>query len=200
MKPRRESRPLHRPAAPLHWGHAGGWIEAVVGSMFSGKTQELIRRLRLAAIARQKVQVFNSSLDTRYAKDHIVSHDLAKIPSQYVSKAKDIPALVKPETQVIGIDEVQFFDEEIVGVCERLADEGRRVIVAGLDQDFRGNPFPVTARIMSVAEFVTKNLAICAVCGSPANRSQRLSVSKKLIDVGAGEKYEARCRRCFVRS
>ena len=190
----------HRPAAPLHWGQAGGWIEAVVGSMFSGKTQELIRRLRLATIARQKVQVFNSSLDTRYAKDHLVSHDSARIASQYVSKAGEILARVAPDTQVIGIDEVQFFDEEIVAVCERLADEGRRVIVAGLDQDYRGVPFPVTARIMSVAEFVTKNLAICSVCGSPANRSQRLSVSKKLIDVGAGDKYEARCRRCFVRS
>ena len=190
----------HRPAAPLHRGQAGGWIEAVVGSMFSGKTQELIRRLRLATIARQKVQVFNSSLDTRYAKDHLVSHDSARIASQYVSKAGEILARVAPDTQVIGIDEVQFFDEEIVAVCERLADEGRRVIVAGLDQDYRGVPFPVTARIMSVAEFVTKNLAICSVCGSPANRSQRLSVSKKLIDVGAGDKYEARCRRCFVRS
>ena len=190
----------HRPAAPLHWGQAGGWIEAVVGSMFSGKTQELIRRLRLATIARQKVQVFNSSLDTRYAKDHLVSHDSARIASQYVSKAGEILARVAPDTQVIGIDEVQFFDEEIVAVCERLADEGRRVIVAGLDQDYRGVPFPVTARIMSVAEFVTKNLAICSVCGSPANRSQRLSVSKKLIDVGAGDKYEARGRRCFVRS
>ncbi|MBI5239225.1 MAG: thymidine kinase [Elusimicrobia bacterium] len=189
----------HRPAAPLHWGQAGGWIEAVVGSMFSGKTQELIRRLRLATIARQKVQVFNHALDTRYAKDHIVSHDSSKTPSQAVAKAKDILELVEPETQVVGIDEVQFFDEGIIEVCETLADQGRRVIVAGLDQDYRGIPFPVTAQLMGVAEFVTKNLAICSVCGSPANRSQRLSNTKKLIEVGTGDKYEARCRACFRR-
>ncbi|MCX5795681.1 MAG: thymidine kinase [Elusimicrobia bacterium] len=189
----------HRPAAPLHWGQAGGWIEAVVGSMFSGKTQELIRRLRLATIARQKVQVFNHALDTRYAKDHIVSHDSSKTPCQAVAKAKDILDLVQPDTQVVGIDEVQFFDEAVIGVCETLADQGRRVIVAGLDQDYRGVPFPVTSQLMGVAEFVTKNLAICSVCGSPANRSQRLSNNKKLIEVGTGDKYEARCRACFRR-
>ncbi len=189
----------HRPAAPLHWGQAGGWIEAVVGSMFSGKTQELIRRLRLATIARQKVQVFNHALDTRYAKDHIVSHDSSKTPSRAVAKAKDILDLVDPDTQVVGIDEVQFFDDAIIGVCETLADQGRRVIVAGLDQDYRGAPFPVTSQLMGVAEFVTKNLAICSVCGSPANRSQRLSNTKKLIEVGTGDKYEARCRACFRR-
>jgi thymidine kinase len=189
----------HRPAAPLHWGQAGGWIEAVVGSMFSGKTQELIRRLRLATIARQKVQVFNHALDARYAKDHIVSHDSSKTPSRAVAKAKDILDLVDPDTQVVGIDEVQFFDEGVIAVIETLADQGRRVIVAGLDQDFRGVPFPVTSQLMGVAEFVTKNLAICSVCGSPANRSQRLSSNKKLIEVGAGDKYEARCRACFRR-
>ena len=189
----------HRPAAPLHWGQAGGWIEAVVGSMFSGKTQELIRRLRLATIARQKVQVFNHALDTRYAKDHIVSHDSSKTPSRAVAKAKDILDLVEPDTQVVGIDEVQFFDEAVIGVCETLADQGRRVIVAGLDQDYRGVPFPVTSQLMGVAEFVSKNLAICSVCGSPANRSQRLSNTKKLIEVGTGDKYEARCRACFRR-
>lgn len=190
----------HRPAAPVSWGHhGGGWIEAVVGSMFSGKTQELIRRLRLAAIARQKVQVFNSALDVRYTKNHIVSHDLHKIPCTAVAKASDILKSIPPDTQVVGIDEVQFFDEGIVDVCEALADRGRRVIVAGLDQDFRGIPFPVTSRLMGVAEFVTKNLAICMVCGNPANRSQRLSAGKKVIEVGAADKYEARCRRCFKR-
>ena len=198
MKPARASR-VQRPAAPLHWGQAGGWIEAVVGSMFSGKTQELIRRLRLATIARQKVQVFNHALDTRYAKDHIVSHDSSKTPSRAVAKAKDILDLVDPDTQVVGIDEVQFFDEAVIGVCETLADQGRRVIVAGLDQDYRGVPFPVTSQLMGVAEFVTKNLAICSVCGSPANRSQRLSNTKKVIEVGTGDKYEARCRACFRR-
>ncbi|HAM34635.1 MAG TPA: thymidine kinase [Elusimicrobia bacterium] len=183
----------------MHWGQAGGWIEAVVGSMFSGKTQELIRRLRLATIARQKVQVFNHALDTRYSRDHIVSHDASKVPSRAVAKAKDILDLVDPETQVVGIDEVQFFDDGVIEVCETLADQGRRVIVAGLDQDYRGVPFPVTSRLMGVAEFVTKNLAICSVCGNPANRSQRLSNTKKLIEVGTGDKYEARCRVCFRR-
>lgn len=199
MSKRKNPSVLHRPAAPLHWGQAGGWIEAVVGSMFSGKTQELIRRLRLATIARQKVQVFNSALDTRYAKDHIVSHDLAKIPSHTAKNAKDLLRLVEADTQVVGIDEVQFFDDEIVSVCEALADSGRRVVVAGLDQDYRGEPFPVVARLMGVAEFVTKNLAICSVCGNPANRSQRLSAGKKVIEVGSTDKYEARCRRCFVK-
>lgn len=190
-----------RPAPlPSNWGHSGGgWIEAVVGSMFSGKTQELIRRLRLAQIARQKVQVFNSALDVRYAKDHIVSHDLNKTASIAVAKAADILDKVDGDTQVVGVDEVQFFDEGVVEVCERLADDGRRVIVAGLDQDFRGEPFPVTARLMAIAEFVTKNLAICTVCGNPANRSQRLSGGRKVVEVGAADKYEARCRRCFKR-
>jgi|CXWL01.1.fsa_nt_gi thymidine kinase len=189
----------HRPVAPVAWQSGGGWIEAVVGSMFSGKTQELIRRLRLAQIARQRVQVFNSALDVRYAKDHIVSHDLNKTPSIAVAKARDILSKVASNTQVVGIDEVQFFDDEIVDVCEALADQGRRVIVAGLDQDFRGAPFAVTCRLMGVSEFVTKNLAICTLCGNPANRSQRLSGGKKVVEVGAADKYEARCRRCFKR-
>ncbi len=197
MKGRRLLKKGHRPHAPIHWGQSGGWIEIVVGSMFSGKTQELIRRLRLASIARQKVQVFNSALDTRYAKDHIVSHDLAKIPSRAVHDVREILKLVEADTQVVGIDEVQFFAGDVVKVCNTLANEGRRVIVAGLDQDFRGEPFEVTCRLMGVAEFVTKNLAICTVCGNSANRSQRLSVSKKRIEVGQSDKYEARCRRCF---
>ncbi|MCR4296363.1 MAG: thymidine kinase [Elusimicrobia bacterium] len=183
----------------MSWSH-GGWMEIVVGSMFSGKTQELIRRLRLAQIARQKVQVFNSALDVRYAKDHIVSHDLVKTPSIAVAKAKDILKKIASDTQVVGIDEVQFFDADIVGVCEKLAGEGRRVIVAGLDQDFRGEPFETTARLMALSEFVTKNLAICMLCGNPANRSQRLSGGRKVVEVGASDKYEARCRRCFKRS
>ncbi len=180
-------------------GKPCGWIELVAGSMFSGKTQELIRRLRLAAIAKQKVQVFSSVLDDRYAKDHIVSHDKTKIPCLAVKKSGDVLKLVKSDTQVIGIDEVQFFDEGIIKVCETLADQGRRVIVAGLDQDFRGEAFSVTASLMGLAEFVTKNLAICSVCGNFANRTQRMSVSKKLIEVGALDKYEARCRSCFKR-
>ncbi|MEK7233500.1 MAG: thymidine kinase, partial [Elusimicrobiota bacterium] len=159
MSEKRAVRNRPRPIAPVSWNHAGGgWIEIVVGSMFSGKTQELIRRLRLSSIACQKVQVFNSALDVRYAKDHIVSHDLVKTPSIAVAKAKTILEKIDFDTQVVGIDEVQFFDAGIIAVCEKLADEGRRVIVAGLDQDFRGEPFENTARLMALSEFVTKNL------------------------------------------
>ena len=174
-----------------------GWIEMICGSMFSGKTQELIRRLKLATIARQKVKVFNSVLDVRYARDHIVSHDKSMIPSQAVNKARDIVRHVGPDISVVGIDEVQFFDPEVIAVCEELARAGKRVIVAGLDQDYKGQPFEITAKLLALSEFVTKNLAICVVCGNPANKSQRLSHSKKRIEVGAANKYEARCRRCF---
>ncbi|MBI3296723.1 MAG: thymidine kinase [Elusimicrobia bacterium] len=181
--------------APL--GKPAGWIEVVCGSMFSGKTQELIRRLRLATIARQKVVTFNSKLDVRYGRNHIISHDKLKIPCIAVSHPREILERVAADTQVVGIDEVHFFDPSVIEVCEKLADSGRRVIAAGLDQDYRGQPFEVTARLMSVAEFVTKNLAICVVCGNPANRSQRLSPTRKRISVGAADTYEARCRRCF---
>jgi thymidine kinase len=186
-------------------GHQGGIlrgsgsIEVICGSMFSGKSQELIRRLRLATIARQRVQAFNSALDTRYGRNHIISHDQSKVPSQPAKTAKDILTLVRKDTQVVGIDEVHFFGPEVVAVCEELAMAGMRVIAAGLDQDYRGEPFDVTARLMAVAEFVTKNLAICVVCGGPANRSQRLTHTRKRISVGAADKYEARCRRCFER-
>ena len=176
-----------------------GWIEVICGSMFSGKTQELIRRLRLAQIAKQKVQVFNSALDTRYGQNHIVSHDQAKIPCQPLESIRELLGKVKADTRVIGIDEVHFFSpaSSVMKVCESLADQGRRVIVAGLDQDYRGQPFEITAKLMAIAEFVTKNLAICVRCGSPANRSQRLTPTRKRISVGAKDKYEARCRRCF---
>jgi len=174
-----------------------GWIEVVCGSMFSGKTQELIRRLRLADIARLKVQVFNSALDVRYGKDHIISHDMAKVPCKPVRSSAALLKAMKPDTQVVGIDEIHFFDSGIMDVCQKLAARGKRVIVAGLDQDYTGKPFENTAKLMAVAEYVTKNLAICMVCGNPANRSQRVAGSKKRIDVGAGDKYEARCRKCF---
>lgn len=187
---------LDRPGAP---GPRSGSIEVICGSMFSGKTQELIRRLRLATIARQKVQAFNSALDTRYGRNQIISHDQAKIPSAAAKTAREVLELVETGTQVVGIDEVHFFGPEVVSVCEALADQGRRVIVAGLDQDYRGEPFEATARLMAVAEFVTKNLAICVVCGGPANRSQRLVHDRKRIRVGAAQAYEARCRRCFQR-
>ena len=165
--------------------------------MFAGKTLELIRRVRLATIAKQKVEVYKHSIDRRYAKDFVVSHDQTKIPSVPVREAREILKRVAPATEVVGIDEVHFFSNDVVDVCEKLADSGRRVIVAGLDQDFRGVPFEPMAHLLAVAEYVTKNLAICLVCGNPANRNQRVSASKKRIDVGHSDKYEARCRRCF---
>jgi len=176
---------------------SSGWIEVVCGSMFSGKTQELIRRLKLATIARQKVQVFNSHLDTRYAREKIVSHDKSALSAEPVKTAREILKLVREDTQVVGIDEAHFFGPDIVDAAQKLANDGRRVIVAGLDQDFRGEPFDNMARLMAVAEYVTKNLAICMVCGNPAHYSQRLTSSEKRIDVGAEDKYEARCRKCF---
>lgn len=178
-------------------GLTHGWIEVVCGSMFSGKTQELIRRLRLAKIARQKVQSFNSSLDTRYGKNHIISHDKTKVPSLPAKNARDILSKVDDDTQVVGIDEVHFFGPSVVEVCEKLANQGRRVIAAGLDQDYRAEPFEATARLMAIAEFVSKQLAICVVCGGPANRSQRLTHTRRRISVGAADKYEARCRQCY---
>jgi thymidine kinase len=175
-----------------------GQIEVICGSMFSGKTQELIRRIRLALIAKQKVQVFNSALDIRYAKNHIVSHDLIKIACKPVKNSKEILKLVKPDTQVVAVDEIHFFDKGIAQVCEKLAKKGKRVLAAGLDQDYRGVSFENTAKLMAMAEYVTKNLAICVVCGCPANRTQRVGGSKKRIEVGATGRYEARCRKCFV--
>jgi thymidine kinase len=174
-----------------------GWIEVICGSMFSGKSEELIRRLRRAQIARQRVQIFKPRLDDRYSEDHIVSHSEMKIKSQLVLKAVDIIDAVDGRTQVIGIDEGQFFDLELVLVCNKLADMGKRVIVAGLDQDFRGRPFEPMPQLLSIAEYITKTLAICVRCGAPANRTQRLVASPDRLLVGAGETYEARCRLCF---
>ena len=176
---------------------SSGWIEVVCGSMFSGKTQELIRRLKLANIAKQKVQVFNSHLDVRYSKEHLVSHDKSTLAAHPVKTAREILKEVLPETQVVGIDEAHFFGEEIVEVAQKLANSGKRVIVAGLDQDYRGEAFTNMAKLLAVSEFVTKNLAICMVCGNPAHFSQRLSDCGRRIQVGAGDKYEARCRKCF---
>ncbi|MEW6012299.1 MAG: thymidine kinase [Elusimicrobiota bacterium] len=174
-----------------------GSIEVICGSMFSGKTQELIRRLRLATIAKQKVQIFNSYLDTRYAKEHIVSHDKSMLKAQPVKSAKEIIKKVEKDTQVVGIDEAHFFDDDILDVANKLANEGKRVIIAGLDMDWRGKPFNNMAKLMAVAEYVTKNLAICMVCGNPAHYSQKLVESDSRIEVGAADKYEARCRKCF---
>lgn len=174
-----------------------GWIEVICGSMFSGKSEELIRRLRRAQIARQKVQVFKPVVDNRYVQDHVVSHNDQKIPSESVSSAKEILARTDPDTQVVGVDEAQFLSMDLVTICERLANEGKRVIVAGLDQDYRGHPFEPIPQLLAVAEYITKTMAVCMVCGEPANRSQRLVDSDERVMVGAEGAYEPRCRRCF---
>jgi thymidine kinase len=175
----------------------GGWIEVIVGSMFSGKSEELIRRLRRAQIARQRVQIFKPAVDTRYADDHIVSHSELRIPSEQAKTAREMLSRVSPDTEVVGIDEGQFFDTELPAVCTELAARGVRVIVAGLDQDYLGKPFEPMPQLLAIAEFITKTRAICMVCGNPANHTQRLVASRDRVLVGAGGMYEARCRRCF---
>jgi thymidine kinase len=174
-----------------------GWIEVIVGSMFSGKSDELIRRLRRAQIARQKVQIFKPAIDTRYADDHIVSHSEMRIPSMPVASSRLLLEQVLPDTEVVGIDEGQFFDQELPMICNTLADQGKRVIVAGLDQDYLGKPFEPMPQLLAIAEYITKTLAICMVCGNPANHTQRLVASEDRVLVGAGGMYEARCRACF---
>lgn len=165
--------------------------------MFSGKSEELIRRLKRAKIARQKVQVFKPSIDTRYSIREIVSHSDLRHESNTAGRAAEILATVEAETEVVGIDEGQFFDFDIVRVVNELAANGKRVIVAGLDMDFTGRPFEPMPQLLSIAEFITKTHAICVKCGRTANYSQRTFESAERVEVGASDKYEARCRRCF---
>jgi thymidine kinase len=174
-----------------------GWLEVITGSMFSGKSEELIRRLRRAQIARQQVQIFKPAIDDRYSRDEIVSHSEMKIGSNNVSSSRELLQQVRPETEVVGIDEGQFFDAELPAVCNKLAGMGKRVIVAGLDQDYLGKPFEPMPQLLAIAEYITKTLAICMVCGGPANHTQRLVASQERVLVGAGGTYEARCRHCF---
>jgi len=176
---------------------ATGWIEVIVGSMFSGKSEELIRRLRRAQIARQRVQIFKPAVDTRYSDDHIVSHSELRIPSESAATARELAGKVRAETEVIGIDEGQFFDAGLPAVATELAERGVRVIVAGLDQDYLGKPFEPMPQLLAIAEFITKTRAICMVCGNPANHTQRLVHSQDRVLLGAQGTYEARCRRCF---
>ena len=175
-----------------------GWIEVITGSMFSGKSEELIRRIRRAQIARQKVQIFKPRIDARYAEDHIVSHSDMKLPSQVVGSAREILEGTAPGTEVVGIDEGQFFDQSLIDVANTLANRGVRVVVAGLDQDYLGRPFEPMPQLLAVAEYVTKTLAICMRCGAPANRSQRLVAARDRVVVGGAHEYEARCRDCFT--
>jgi thymidine kinase len=173
-----------------------GWIEVIVGSMYSGKTEELIRRLRRAQIARQRVAIFKPAIDDRFGRDQLVSHSEIRIPSRAVKTAKDVLRHAH-EAQVIGIDEGQFLGPDLVKVCERLARRGKRVIVAGLDQDYLGKPFEPMPQLLAIAEYITKTLAICVVCGNPANRSYRKKRRTARVVVGGTDLYEARCRRCF---
>lgn len=173
-----------------------GWIELVCGPMFSGKTEELIRRLRRAQIARQKVAIFKPVLDNRYSTNNIVSHSNQSIESFLVNKPREILA-AQDQAQVFGIDEAQFFDETIVKVCRKLAAAGKRVIVAGLDKDYLGLPFGPMPLLLTEAEYITKVLSICMSCGEPANFSQRLTSDTAQVVIGETDKYEARCRSCF---
>ena len=174
-----------------------GWIEVICGSMFSGKSEELIRRLRRAMIARQRVQIFKPAIDQRYGDAEIVSHSEMRLPSIVVASSAELLEKLDHRTEVVGVDEAQFFDAGVVRACERMADQGKRVIVAGLDKDYRGEPFEPMPSLMAIAEDVTKTLAICMRCGSPANNTQRLVQSDERVVVGAQGLYEARCRRCF---
>ena len=174
-----------------------GWIEVICGSMFSGKTEELIRRLKRAKYANQKVMIFKPGIDTRYDEANIVSHDATVIPSTPVSHSNEILLLVNG-AQVVGIDEAQFFDEGLPEVCEKLALDGVRVIIAGLDMDFRGKPFGSMPYLLSVAEFITKLHAICMKCGNLASHSYRKNINnEKQVVLGEKELYEPRCRICY---
>ena len=173
-----------------------GWIEVICGSMFSGKTEELIRRMRRAQIARQRVEIFKPAIDTRYSEAEIVSHDEQKLPSIMVKNAQQIISL-SLEAQVVGIDEAQFFGKGLVRVAKTLANMGKRVIIAGLDMDYRGEPFHPIPDLLAIAEDITKTHAICVICGNPANFTQRKTKSQNQVVIGAAEIYDARCRNCF---
>jgi thymidine kinase len=174
-----------------------GWIEVICGPMFSGKSEELIRRLRRAIIARKRVEVFKPILDDRYSDDEIVSHGDLRLHSQVVTSAEEIPDRIDWRSEVVGIDEANFMGPKLVDVSQRLADSGKQVIIAGLDTDYLGRPFPPIPDLLAHAESITKTLAICIRCGNPAKHTQRLRGSDDLIVVGAADMYEARCRRCF---
>lgn len=184
--------------SPPHSRANAGWVEVIAGSMFSGKSEELIRRLRRAKIARQKVQVFKPDIDSRFSNNQIVSHSEMRHESANSRSAADILAKVDDDTEVVGIDEGQFFDNELVNVANVLARRGVRVIIAGLAQDYTGKPWEPMPQLLATAEYITKTHAICMKCGQPANYSQRTFESDERVAVGASDKYEARCRMCFV--
>lgn len=181
--------------APHSMPRETGWIEVITGCMFSGKTEELIKRLRRAQIAKQKVKIFKPEIDKRYSDLKIVSHSEQSMPSTIIKNVNDILPQSE-EAQVIGIDEAQFFDDELVAVCNRLAEDNKRVIVAGLDQDYKGLPFEPMPQLLASAEYITKLLAICVECRNPADKTQRKTSSSDRVVVGASDIYEARCRKC----
>ena len=173
-----------------------GWIEVICGSMFSGKTEELIRRLKRAQISRQKVEIFKPAVDVRYDENDVVSHDATSIPSTPIESASQILLMVN-EVDVIGVDEAQFFDSELSAVCNQLANSGIRVIVAGLDMDYTGKPFGPIPALMATAEYVTKVHAICIKCGNLAQYSHRISGGDKLVELGETDRYQPLCRKCY---
>lgn len=174
-----------------------GWIEVVCGPMFSGKSEELIRRLRRATIARKRVQVFKPAIDVRYSADEIVSHGDLRMKSEVLENTRDMLRRIDWRTEVVGVDEANFMGPDLIEIAGTLADSGKQVIIAGLDTDYMGRPFPPIPELLALAESITKTLAICVRCGNPAKHTQRLIESDNLIMVGAGGMYEARCRRCF---
>lgn len=186
----------------MYYTGRDGWIEVISGSMFAGKTEELIRRIKRLQYAKKNILVFKPSVDDRFSIDEVVSHNGSSIKSIIISKSKDILQYIDGRVDAVAIDEVQFFDNEIINVADFLADKGIRVIIAGLDRDFRGEPFGCMPELLTKAEFVTKLTAICSVCGAPATRTQRLvnnmpaSYSDEIVLVGASESYEPRCRHC----
>lgn len=185
---------------PTIWN--SGWVEVICGSMFSGKTEELIRRIKRVQIAKQKVQIFKPIIDNRYSKEHVTSHSSMRIDAQNINNIEEIMTCLDDNTRIVAIDEAQFFSPAIVDISQRLANRGLRVIIAGLDLDYRGVPFGPMPLLMATAEFVTKMSAICTVCGNTASRTQRRKLDnvencQSQVLVGADEFYEARCRRCY---
>lgn len=180
----------------LHTSKKKGWIEVVCGSMFSGKTEELIRRMKRAKFAKQNVEIFKPAIDTRYDEEKVVSHDANEIHSTPVPSSANIIILAN-NVDVVGIDEAQFFDDGLVNVCNQLANSGVRVIVAGLDMDFKGKPFGPMPQLMACAEYVTKVHAICVKCGELANHSHRINTAEQLVQLGETDAYEPLCRSCF---
>lgn len=176
-----------------------GWIEVICGSMFSGKTEELIRRLKRAQFAKQKVEIFKPKIDKRYDENEVVSHDSNSIPSTPVPNSSNI-LILADDVQVVGVDEAQFFDKGLVEVCNQLANQGVRVIVAGLDMDYLGKPFGPIPALLATAEYVTKVHAICMKCGELANHSYRFLQEDKLVVLGEKESYEPLCRSCYTKA